>query len=102
MQRTRQEHADAVWVISTHENENEARFHEYVLSLRYGIPTLPFVPRKGGSVNGLVHDGRYLRRVFEAFDTETNGFRLLADSGLVSLRIHTSARARATRTGIMS
>ena len=57
MQRARQEHADAVWVISTHESENEARFHEYVLSLRYRIPTFPFVPRKGGSVNGLVHDG---------------------------------------------
>ncbi len=82
MQRTRHEHADASWVVSTHENENEARVHEYILSLRYNIPTLPFTPRKGGSVNGLVHDATYIRRVFEAFDTETNGKRLLADLGL--------------------
>jgi DNA helicase II / ATP-dependent DNA helicase PcrA len=94
MQRARQEHADAVWVISTHDSENEARFHEYVLSLRYRIPTFPFVPRKGGSVNGLVHDGRYLRRVFEAFDTEANALRLLAESGLDTLRPHFRPRSR--------
>ncbi|MGZ3663079.1 MAG: UvrD-helicase domain-containing protein [Ktedonobacterales bacterium] len=81
MQRARHEHADAVWVLSAHDSENEARFEEYILSLRYRIPTLPFVPRKGGSVNGLVHDARYITRVFAAFDTTQNAHRLLADSG---------------------
>src|SRR5258706_11446408 len=82
MQRTRQEHRDAAWVISAHESENEARLHEYILSLRYDIPTLPFVPRAGGSVNGLVHDATYIRRGFAAFDTESNGQRLVRDMGL--------------------
>jgi DNA helicase II / ATP-dependent DNA helicase PcrA len=94
MQRTRQEHADAAWIISTHENENEARLHEYILSLQYAIPTLPFVPRAGGSVNGLVHDAGYLRRIFAAFDTESNGKRLLADCGLSPEHPHFRPRSR--------
>ncbi|HEV8192471.1 MAG TPA: UvrD-helicase domain-containing protein, partial [Ktedonobacterales bacterium] len=81
MLRTRQEHADAVWVISTHESENEARAEEYILSLRYGIPTPPFTPRKGGSVNGLVHEQRDIRRIFGAFVTETSAQHLLEDVG---------------------
>ncbi len=81
MLRARQEHADALWVIATHDSENEARAEEYILSLRYGIPTLPFTPRKGGSIHGLVHDERYIRRVFAAFDTEANAQRLLASCG---------------------
>ena len=94
MQRTRQEHADAAWVISSHVSENEARAEEYILSLRYGIPTLPSVPRAGGSMNGLVHDARYIRQVFAAFDTETNGKRLLADSGLSPEHPHFRPRSR--------
>jgi DNA helicase II / ATP-dependent DNA helicase PcrA len=94
MQRTRQEHADAAWIISTHENDNEARVHEYILSLHYGIPTLPFVPRPGASVNGLVHDERYLRPVFAAFDTESNGKRLPADRGLPLQHPHFRPRSR--------
>ena len=38
-------------------------------SLRYGLPTLPFVPRKGNSRNGLVHDPDYIGRVFRSLDT---------------------------------
>jgi DNA helicase-2/ATP-dependent DNA helicase PcrA len=97
MLRARQEHADEVWVISTHENENEARVEEYILSLRYGIPTLPFVPRPGGSVNGLVHDERYLRRVFEAFDTEANAHRLLRGIGLSEEHPHFRPRSRISK-----
>jgi DNA helicase-2/ATP-dependent DNA helicase PcrA len=82
IQRARQERADAVWVLSTHASENDARVEETILSLRFQIPTLPFVPRKGGSLNGLVHDGERLRKVFESFDTFANGRRLLADLGL--------------------
>ncbi len=94
MQRARQEHADATWVISAHESENEARAEEYILSLRYRIPTLPFVPRAGGSVNGLVHDAMYIRRVFAAFDTETNGRQLLEEAGLSPDHPHFRPRSR--------
>ena len=40
--RTRQENADAAWVVGTHESEAEARVHEMTLSLRHGLPTIPF------------------------------------------------------------
>ena len=53
--RALQEHADAAWVVSTHEREAEARAAEAVLSLRYRIPTLPFKARPtraGSSVVG--------------------------------------------------
>ncbi len=94
MLRARQEHADAVWVVSTHESENEARAEEYILSLRYSIPTLPFTPRKGGSVNGLIHDQRYISRIFEVFDTETSAKRLLDDVGLSVEYPHFRPRSR--------
>ena len=45
------EHADAAWVIGVHESEAEARLAETLLSLRYGLPTLPFVARPGARVN---------------------------------------------------
>jgi DNA helicase II / ATP-dependent DNA helicase PcrA len=80
-QRALQERADAVWVIGTHENEQAARAEEYILSLTWRIPALPFVPRQG-SRNGLVHDPAYLKRVFAAFDTEAEARRLLVERGL--------------------
>jgi superfamily I DNA/RNA helicase len=52
MQRSRQEHADAAWVISTHATEGEARAAETTLTLKYQVPTLPLVAR-AGSENGL-------------------------------------------------
>ncbi len=94
MLRARHEHADAVWIISTHESEKEARADEYILSLQYGIPTLPFVARKGGSVNGLVHDDRYIRRVFAALDTEKSAHKLLGAVGLPILHPHFRPRSR--------
>src|SRR5262249_16166299 len=45
------EHADAAWVIGVHDSEAEARLSETLLSLRYGLPTLPFVARPGARVN---------------------------------------------------
>jgi DNA helicase-2/ATP-dependent DNA helicase PcrA len=42
-QRCLQEHADALWIVRTHSSENEARIDEVVTSLRFGLPTCPFV-----------------------------------------------------------
>ncbi|MDQ6855575.1 MAG: UvrD-helicase domain-containing protein, partial [Candidatus Dormibacteraeota bacterium] len=94
--RCRQEHADAVWVLSTHQTENDARAEEYILSLRYQIPTLPFVARRGGSVNGLVHDPEYLAKVFKAIDTRTGASRLLSDIGLLEDQSHHRPRSRSS------
>ncbi len=81
-QRCIQEHADAAWVVATHASENEARADEMLLSLRYGIPMLPFVARKGGSTNGLVHDAKWIARIFAELDTTASAQRLLSDRGL--------------------
>ena len=93
-QRCMHEHADALWVVSTHASENEARAEETILSLTYQIPTLPFVPRRGGSSNGLVHDPVYIDRVFAAISGREGGTRLLADRGLAPDHPHFSPRSR--------
>jgi DNA helicase-2/ATP-dependent DNA helicase PcrA len=93
-QRALQEHADAAWIIRTHANENEARLDEMLTSLRYGLPTLPFVPRKGKALNGLVHDPAYIDRVFNSLDTVSAAERLLTDSGLDPDRPHHVPRSR--------
>jgi DNA helicase-2/ATP-dependent DNA helicase PcrA len=90
-QRAVQEHADAAWIIRTHANENEARADEMLTSLRYGIPTLPFVPRKGKAgkaANGLVHDARYIDHIFTSLNTTDAAHRLLSDTGLDPERPH--------------
>jgi DNA helicase II / ATP-dependent DNA helicase PcrA len=81
MQRCRQEHADAAWVVSTHATEGEARAAETKLSLRYQLPTLPFLVR-AGSNNGLVANQHLIDEVFAGVDCEAGGRRLLGDSGL--------------------
>jgi DNA helicase-2/ATP-dependent DNA helicase PcrA len=79
------EHADAAWVVSVHENEAEARAEETLLSLRYQLPTVPFVARphrRTRTGHSLVADQGLLDRIFSALDTETGGRRLLDDGGL--------------------
>jgi DNA helicase II / ATP-dependent DNA helicase PcrA len=104
-QRVLHEHADGLWIISTHRSENEARAEEYILSLEYRIPTLPFVPRKRSSgsegyrANGLVHDPEYISRVF---DTEAGARQLLADRGLSADHPHCYPRSRnSTRRNVV-
>jgi DNA helicase-2/ATP-dependent DNA helicase PcrA len=81
MQRSRQEHADAAWVVSTYETEGEARAAETTLALKYQVPTLPFVAR-AGSENGLVANQALIDRVFSEVECVEGGHRLLTDSGL--------------------
>jgi DNA helicase II / ATP-dependent DNA helicase PcrA len=93
-QRALQEHADALWIIRTHASENEARFDEMTTSLRYGLPTLPFTPRKGKGRNGLVHDSKYI--------THDAAMRLLEEVGLDVGRPHHVPRSRnSSRRNIM-
>jgi hypothetical protein len=82
--RSRGERADAAWVISTYSCEAEARYAEALASVRYGIPTLPFVARsyEGFAGRSLVGDQQLLDRLFSEHDTEPGALRLLADHGL--------------------
>jgi DNA helicase-2/ATP-dependent DNA helicase PcrA len=93
-ERLNQERGDALWVLSTHANENDARLDEYVTSLEYQIPTVPFVPRPGHPVNGLVHDQQYLDLVFSRIDSEAGAVRLLSDRGFSRERPHHRPRSR--------
>ena len=81
-QRCLHERADAVWLVRTFDNENDARDYEHRLSLRYGITTMPFVARKGGSINGLVHDQDRLNRLHTDLDSGPKAETLLSDHGL--------------------
>jgi len=82
IQRSNQEHADATWVIATHKTQQEARMQEYIFSLKYQLPTIPFTPRKGLSTNGYVHDKIALNKIFSSFNTERSALKLLFDIGL--------------------
>src|SRR5437762_161591 len=79
------EHADACWVVSVHENEAEARAAETLLSLRYRLPTLPFIARatrSGDAERSLVANQALLDGIFGELDTETGGRKLLDAAGL--------------------
>jgi DNA helicase II / ATP-dependent DNA helicase PcrA len=99
--RLRGERADAAWVISTHEAEAEARYAEALLSVRYGLPTLPFSARRYAGCDGrsLVGDQELLDRLFAEHDTQTGGRQLLAESGLFFDRPHFQA-GTFTRTDV--
>jgi DNA helicase-2/ATP-dependent DNA helicase PcrA len=81
-QRCLHEHADAVWVVSAHETDAEARAAEAVLSLRYGLPMLPFYRRKSRSGNSLIANQNLIDRVFSTVDSKAGAMRLLDDEGL--------------------
>jgi superfamily I DNA/RNA helicase len=85
--------ADATWVVATHPSEADARVAEIILSLRYQLPTLPFVARPAKSLVGksVVGSQKLLDRVFGELDTEAAGRRLLQDHGLSFDHPHFSA-----------
>ncbi len=94
-QRLLHEHADALWIVGAHSTEQEARLDEYQLSLRYQLPTLPFVPRRSGRAQrGLVHDPSLLSVIFSEFGVEASARRLLADRGLLLSHPHYRPRSR--------
>jgi DNA helicase-2/ATP-dependent DNA helicase PcrA len=86
------EHADAAWVVAIHDSEAEARGAETKLSLRYQLPTVPFVARPNRNTPGrsLVADQQLLDRVFAEVDTDRGARRLLRDQGLSFMHPHFS------------
>jgi len=86
------EHADAAWVVGTHDSEAEARATETLLSLRYQLPTVPFVARRYRGCEGrsLVADQKLLDRLFAELDTNAGGRKLLEDQGLSFVHPHFS------------
>lgn len=94
IQRCNQEHGDAVWILATHASVSEARVLEYSLSLKYAIPTLPFVARKGGGTGGYVHDQSIIDKIFGSFDTEKAANSLFKTFGLSRAYPHHRPRSK--------
>ncbi|GJG87587.1 hypothetical protein tb265_27680 [Gemmatimonadetes bacterium T265] len=96
-QRCLQEHADALWVVGVHASEQAARVEEALLSLRYALPTVPFVARAvAGAADGrsVVGDQAALDAIFAGVDTADGARRLLADRGLALDAPHHRPRSR--------
>jgi len=87
------EHADATWIIDLHPTEARARASETLLSLKYQLPTLPFVarPYQGHEGRSLVADQGLIDQVFAGLDTEAAGRQLLREQGLSFDHPHFSA-----------
>jgi DNA helicase II / ATP-dependent DNA helicase PcrA len=79
--RTLKEKADEAWVVSTHETADEARAAEAILSLKYQIPTVPFVAHPGVRGDNLLGSQALLGRVFASVDSEM-ALRLIHDEWL--------------------
>ncbi len=77
--RAMREKAEASWVVSTHKTETDARLDETMLSLRYQIPTAPFVANDS---KGLIGDQSALDRLWSEVDSETGALKLLYDHRL--------------------
>jgi len=83
------EHANGSWVLSVHESDAEARVEETLISLRHGLPTIPFVARPSRSAeNSVVGDQALIDRVFEGVDSEAAGIALLEREGLHAFMPH--------------
>jgi DNA helicase-2/ATP-dependent DNA helicase PcrA len=80
--RAMQERADGSWILRVHDSDDEARASEAELSLRYGIPTLPFVARPTARGRGLVGNQALIDRVFAGVDSVGGGLALLEEEGL--------------------
>jgi DNA helicase-2/ATP-dependent DNA helicase PcrA len=91
--RMNQEHADATWVVSTHRSEAEARAAETLTSLRFQLPTLPFVARRTAvdAEQSVVASQELIDRIFAELDTESGGRTLLREEGLSFDHPHFSA-----------
>jgi DNA helicase-2/ATP-dependent DNA helicase PcrA len=93
MMRSMKEQADDAWVVSTHASEPEARVAEAILSLRYGIPTVPFIARPGVRGDNIVDNQALIDAVFASVDSEAAGVRLLRDEGLAEDSPHHAPQA---------
>lgn len=101
--RCTSEAADAAWIVGTHDSDADAREDEAILSLRHGLPTLPFRARRrtAGAVNGVVGDQARIDRIFAATDSIRGGTALLEELGLNAQLPHHRPQASGTRRNVV-
>jgi len=66
--------SDAIIGLRAFDSEQEARYHELLWSLKYQIPTCIFKER-----DGVMLQGKYVKRIYEEFDTNAGAHRLAQD-----------------------
>lgn len=95
-QRGQHEHADKMWIISHHDNEEDSRYSEIKYSLLFGIPTIPFVSRqhKNNKVNTVVSNQQLLEKLFKELNTYEKGQQLLKELALDFNKPHHIPRSR--------
>lgn len=78
------EQAEKIWVVQSCTTEQEARYLELVLSLKYQIPTMVFKARPGKYISqGIVGDHKVVTKLFTEINTFANGKKLLKDYHLL-------------------
>jgi len=70
-------HADDIFALGSYKTDQEARFFESYLSAKYGLPTIPFLPRPRQAISG-----KWLTRLFKDINTSKNAQILAKDFGL--------------------
>ncbi|MFH2034448.1 MAG: UvrD-helicase domain-containing protein [Candidatus Margulisiibacteriota bacterium] len=83
--------ADKIIGLKGFRTENEARFHETLWSLKYGIPTVCFKEREGVSIKG-----KWLQKLYKEIDAQGNAMQLASDLG-IDLRAHHASLAAVKR-----
>ena len=78
--RSRQEHADKMWLLKVSHNRNEAVFWEQLFSVKYGLPTWIYRPSLSGSYGKEMDE--YSKKIFSEIDTEKGARNLLQHLGL--------------------
>lgn len=77
--RTAMEIADAIWIISIHESDEEARLHEAIIASKYGLPTMVFKARNQKNGIGVCNQQSLIGRLFSSIDTKSGAEKLLLD-----------------------
>ncbi|KKT58838.1 MAG: ATP-dependent DNA helicase PcrA [Candidatus Amesbacteria bacterium GW2011_GWB1_47_19] len=85
--------ADSILAIKSCSTESEARYYETLYTLKYGIPTCPFMPRKRMTLKG-----EWLTKLYSQIDTNTAAIKLARDLG-VYLHAHHFALGGVVRGG---
>ncbi|HEU0202072.1 MAG TPA: UvrD-helicase domain-containing protein, partial [Burkholderiaceae bacterium] len=84
--RARKEGGDRIWIINSFDDEREARIELTILSLKYGVPTLPFdaggAPQHRRAEDIVAQDADAVARIYSALNTERGARWLLNDLGI--------------------